>query len=65
MCSRAGRKKEGKKNNICIRRIRVSAVIFLKGRFANAHKSNNKERKAIDKKGNENELKVSIFPLSN
>lgn len=61
-----GSKEKGrKKKNICIRRIRVSAVIFLKGRFANAHKSNNKERKAIDKKGNENELKVSIFPLSN
>ena len=58
--------KEKERKNICIRRrLIVSAVIFLKGRFANAHKSNSKERKGIDKKGNENELKVSIFPLSN
>lgn len=63
MCSRAVRKKDQKK--YIGRRIRVSAVIFLKGSFANAHKSNSKERKVIDKKGNENELKVSIFPLSN
>lgn len=64
MCSRAVRKKE-EKNIYITRRIRVSAVIFLIGRFANAHKSSSKERKGIDRKGKENELKVSIFPLSN
>jgi len=60
-----GSKEKGRKNIYIRRRIRVSAVTFLKGRFASAHKSNTKERKGIDKKANENELKVSIFSLSN
>lgn len=60
-----GNKEKGIKNTYIRGEINVSAVFSLKGRFASAHKRDSKERRDIDKKGNENELKVSIFPLSN
>lgn len=58
-------KEKGMENTYISGEIRVSVVVFLKGKFASAHKRDSKERRDIDKKGNENELKVSIFPLSN
>lgn len=41
--------------NICVReRVRVFVVVFLKDRLVNAHKSDSKEGKGIDGKGNGN-----------
>lgn len=60
-----GNKEKGIKYIYIRGEIGVSAVVLLKGKFASAHKSDSKERRDIDKKGNENELKVSIFLLSN